>query len=166
MRKLAIVLLSGLVAQAAAAGDDGAAVLSVKLLKPDYALKLIRGAMTHCRKKGAQVGVAVVDRSGLLQGFLRDRFAGAHTVETARRKAWTAVSFRTDTHELDRIVQPGHESFGIRWIPQALPVGGGVMIEAAGALIGAVGVSGAPTPAMDVECAKAGIAAIEDDLGF
>ena len=28
---------------------------------------------------------------------LRDRFAGAHTVPTATGKAWTAVSFRTDT---------------------------------------------------------------------
>jgi len=39
----------------------------------------------------------LVDRSGLVQVVLRDRYAGAHSPDTATNKAWTAVSFRTNT---------------------------------------------------------------------
>ena len=57
------------------------------------ALDLARGALASCRERGFQVAVAVVDRFGVTQVLLRDRFAGAHTIATATSKAWTAVSF-------------------------------------------------------------------------
>jgi uncharacterized protein GlcG (DUF336 family) len=41
---------------------------------------------------------------------------------------------------------------------------GGVPIQAAGVLVGAVGVSGAPSGETDEECARAGVAAVQDDL--
>ena len=52
------------------------------------------------KREGYQVTVAVVDRAGVTQVLLRDRFAGPHTVRMAVDKAWTAVSFRTNTTEL------------------------------------------------------------------
>jgi len=45
-------------------------------------------------------------------------------------------------------------------------VGGGVPIESAGSQVGAIGVSGAPGGDADDACARAGIAAIKDDLQF
>ena len=146
--------------------DDDEGLVTFQSLKPELAIDLATAAMAHCREQGYQVGVSVVDRSGQLQAFVRDRFAGAHTVETATRKAWTAVSFRTNTSELDEVTQPGNDAYGIRFISQALPLGGGIMIESGGSMVGAVGVSGAPGPELDDECAEAGIAAIEDQLGF
>ena len=108
-----------------------------------------------------------MDRFGVPQVFLRDRFAGAHTIETSRRKAWTAVSFRSGTTELDEATQPGTASFGIRAISEALPLGGGLIVEDGdGALVAGIGVSGAPGPAADDTCAEAGIAAIADDIAF
>ena len=150
----------------AALADDDGALVTYQSLKPEFAIKAATAAMEHCREQGYQVGVAVVDRSGMLQTFVRDRFAGGHTVETATRKAWTAVSFRTNTSELDEATRPGTISAGIRQISQALPLGGGMMIESAGSLVGGIGVSGAPGPDLDDVCAEAGIAAIEDELGF
>lgn len=164
MKKLIAALI--LLAAPAAAQDEEDATFEIKALKPDFAVQLAQAAVHACREQGFQVGVAVVDRMGVMQAFMRDRFAGAHTVETAYRKAWTAVSFRTDTHELDGLTQPGSGAYGIRFISQALPLGGGVMIESGGSLIGGVGVSGAPSGELDVSCAEAGIAAIEDALGF
>ena len=148
----------------AAAAND--ALVTYKALKPEVALKMAQAAMKSCQDGGYQVGVAVVDRFGNLQVFLRDRFAGAHTVETATRKAWTAVSFRTNTSELDEATRPGEISAGIRFIGQALPLGGGMMVESGGSLVAGIGVSGAPGPDIDDECARAGIDAIEDELGF
>jgi uncharacterized protein GlcG (DUF336 family) len=147
-----------------ARGQEG--TVTFRALAPDAALKLAQAALDDCRKRGFQVGVAVVDRSGLEQVSLRDRFAGPHTPETARRKAWTAVSFRTSTAELAERTKPGTPSFAVHNIPGALPLGGGVTIEAAGSIIGGVGVSGAPSGAEDELCAKAGIEAIRDVLNF
>lgn len=162
-RLIAIALLA---AAPAVAQEDEDATYQITGLKPDFAVKLAQAAMSYCRDNGYQVGVAVTDRVGTLQVFMRDRFAGAHTVETAYRKAWTAVSFRTNTMDLDAVTRPESEAYGIRFISQALPLGGGVMIESGGSMIGAVGVSGAPGTDIDVECAEAGIEAIEDALGF
>jgi uncharacterized protein GlcG (DUF336 family) len=106
------------------------------------------------------VTVAVVDRFGVTQVLLRDRFAGPHTVSTASGKAWTAASFRTSTTELNAISQPGMMQAGIRHLPGAVIVGGGLTVEAAGTLLGAVGVSGAPGGDADEACAKAGIDAM------
>jgi uncharacterized protein GlcG (DUF336 family) len=150
----------------AAQADDGAFV-EFKVLKPELAIQAAVAAMEHCRANGYQVGVAVVDRFGVTQAFVRDRFGGAHTIETATRKAWTAVSFRSGTSELDLATRPDAISAGIREISMALPLGGGLMIESGdGSLVGGIGVSGAPGPDIDDECAEAGIAAIEDEIMF
>ena len=95
---------------------------------------------------------------------LRDPLAGPHTVQTAIGKAYTAVSFRTDTTELAAATQAGRPSSGIRALPGVVAVGGGMMIRAKGALLGGIGVSGAPGGDQDDACAKAGIAAISDSL--
>jgi len=165
-RTLAAAAAIALAASSASAQDEGAFV-TFKVLKPELAIQAAVAAMEHCRAGGSQVGVAVVDRFGVTQAFVRDRFAGAHSIETATRKAWTAVSFRTGTSELDAATRPDAISAGIREISQALPLGGGLMIEeGGGSLVGGIGVSGAPSPTIDDECAQAGIAAIEDEIMF
>lgn len=139
---------------------------TVKQLTPETALKAVQAALKHCRDAGYQVTVAVVDRHGLTQALMRDRFAGAHTVETATNKAWSAVSFRTHTSELEKFTQPGKPSSGIRSLPRVVAIGGGMMIEAGGSLFGGIGVSGGPGGDADDACAIAGIKAISDSLEF
>jgi uncharacterized protein GlcG (DUF336 family) len=137
-----------------------------KSLSPELALDLARASLGNCRSRGYQVAVAVVDRFGVTQVILRDRFAGPHTVPTASGKAWTAATFRTSTTELNAISQPGMMQAGIRNLPGTVIIGGGLIVEAAGSLLGAVGVSGAPGGDADEDCAKAGIEAIRDRLDF
>jgi len=43
-------------------------------------------------------------------------------------------------------------------------VGGGLVIEAGGSLLGGIGVSGAPGGSEDALCAAAGIEAIREDI--
>jgi len=142
------------------------ATYAVRLLAPETALAAAQAALRKCRDSGWQVAVAVVDRGGVTQVMLRDRFAGAHTPRTAAGKAWTAVSFRTSTTELVRISQPGQPQSGIRNLPRAVLLGGGLPIEAQGSILGAIGVSGAPGGASDDACAQAGIDAIRDKIEF
>jgi uncharacterized protein GlcG (DUF336 family) len=150
-------------ARAAAAQD---ATYSVRMLTPETALRAAQAALKKCRDDGYQVTVAVVDRGGSLQVLLRDRFAGPHTVRMAIDKAWTAVSFRVSTAELGKATQPGSPQSGIRNRPRVVTVAGGMMIEGAGALLGGIGVSGAPGGDRDEVCARAGVAAIRDSIEF
>ena len=137
---------------------------TVRQLTPETALKAAQAALARCRADGFQVSVAVVDRSGTAQVLLRDRFAGPHTTDFAVNKAWTAVSFKTNTTELEKSTRPGQPMAGIRNIPRFASVGGGMTIEAGGSLLGGIGVSGAPGGDNDDVCAAAGIKAISDDL--
>lgn len=157
------VVLSMLASSAARAEEP---VVSYKSLGLELALDAARAALKECQKRGYQVAVAVVDRFGTPQVLLRDRFAGPHTPPTATGKAWTSASFRSSTTELNAISQPGMMQAGLRNLPNVVIIGGGMMIEGGGAMLGAIGVSGAPGGDADEACAKAGIAAIQDKLDF
>jgi uncharacterized protein GlcG (DUF336 family) len=150
----------------AAASAQDTSFTTFRVLKPELAMTAAQAAMSHCRENGYQIAVSVADRFGVLQVTIRDQLAGPHTPDTAFRKAWTAVSFRSDTLELSRLTESG-EAWAIRNVSGALPLGGGVRILAGdGDMVGAIGVSGAPSGSEDEACAKAGIEAIADDIAF
>ena len=164
VRKLVSALAVALFLAAPVRAQD--ALVTYKSLSPELALDLARAALGECRKRGYQAAVAVVDRFGVTQVMLRDRFAGAHTPATAAGKAWTAASFRTNTTDLVASTQPIMPQAALRNLPGAVVLGGGLIIEAGGSLVGAVGVSGAPGGDADDACAKAGIDAVRDRLDF
>ena len=159
----AMIVVAGLALGCASAVQAQDATFSVRVLTPETALKAAQAALARCRTAGFQVAVAVVDRMGVSQVMLRDRFAGPHTPDMAIAKGWTAVSFRTNTTDLAAATQSGTQS-GVRHRPGVAAVGGGLMIEAGGSLLGAIGVSGAPLGRDDDVCAAAGIAEIKDSL--
>jgi hypothetical protein len=84
------------------------------------ALSAAQAALAQCRKAGYQVAVAVVDRSGVLQVQLRDRFASVHTVDAATQKAWSAASFRMPTANLATETQPGKPMSGLHVIAEGV----------------------------------------------
>jgi len=142
------------------------ATFTVRSITPEAGLRAAQAALKSCAGAGYQVAVAVSDRAGHPLVMLRDRLAGPHTPDTAMNKAYTAVTFRIDTLAFARATQATETSSGIRQLPRVIAIGGGVPIESAGSLVGAIGVSGAPGGEADDACARAGIAAIRDDLEF
>jgi len=161
-----MVLCAALLISSGQVLAQGAATYSIRNMTVDTALKAAQVALKTCRDNGWQVAVAVVDRGGAVQVMLRDRYAGAHTPRTASGKAWTAVSFRTNTGALVDLTQPGKPQSGLRNLPRVVILGGGMIIEGGGQMLGAIGVSGAPGGGADEACAKAGIAAIQESLEF
>lgn len=162
MKKIIPVALLALIISSSAQAAD--ASYTIKLMTPETALKAAQAALKKCRDGSYQVAVAIVDRAGQTQVVLRDRFAGAHTSGAATDKAWSAVSFKSNTTQLAESTQAGKPASGMRQIPRVLALGGGLMIEAGGNLYGAIGISGAPNGEADDACARAGIDAIAEDL--
>jgi len=159
------------VATSIASAAESSTLYTYRTLSVDLASQAAWGAMKDCRNKGYSVAVAVVDRGGNLQALLRDQFAGPHTPETAIRKAWTANSFRQSTADLAGMLEEKRIPNQVPNNPGALLVGGGLVIEAGGAIVGGIGVSGAPPgkserDSIDGACAKAGIESIREAIEF
>ena len=164
---LAAALLATAATQVSYAEDDQSATWSQKIITPEFALKAAEAAKAECTKHGWPVTVAVTDPSGLPIVVLRDRLAGWHTFEVAIGKARTAASWRSPTSAVAaNVTKPDAAEKAILNQPGVVMIGGGIPIEAAGSMVGAIGVSGAPGGANDDICGKAGIAAIESDLSF
>jgi uncharacterized protein GlcG (DUF336 family) len=154
---LAAALLAGTAGAPAMAEDP--MTVEVKRMSLGTAQKIAQATIEACREKGIQIGVTVVDRDGVVQAQLRDTIAAPITVPISFKKAYTAVNFNADTSALEERADTavGRQDFLVM-------SAGGVTVSVGGALIGGVGVSGAPAGETDEECAKAGVAAIQDDL--
>ncbi len=133
--------------------------VNVRRLSLDTALKAARAALDDCRARGLQVGVSVVTRDGQPQVMLRDVLAPPLSLRVSRRKAYTAASFDLPTSRLRT-----QGASGLAHVPGLLFDAGAVPIQAAGSLLGAIGVSGAPSGLIDEACARAGAQAVQDDL--
>jgi uncharacterized protein GlcG (DUF336 family) len=96
--------------------------------------------------------------------FLQGDGASPHNLELARRKAYTALTFRRTSAEWAKRTAEGDVA-GQRSLTDVIPLGGGVPIMIGDEAIGSVGLSGAPNGQPQEEaCAKAGIAKIQDQL--
>jgi len=140
---------------------DVPVIVKIPRLTVEASEKLARAAMDACRKQGIQIGVTVVDRSGDAMVVMRDTLAPRVTLQISQQKAYTAVNFNAATSAMEnRFTQP----FSVGKVDGLVFSAGGVPIEAAGNIVGAVGVSGAATGAQDEACARAGIEAIQFEL--
>lgn len=144
---------------AAARAADQPLLVRTPQLSMDTALAIARATIQACRAKGVSVAATVIDRGGNAQVVLRDTLAARLTLEVSRQKAYAALSFNSPTSALgERADTP------LGRIPGLLMSAGGLPVHAGGQLLGAVGVSGAPSGATDEACAKAGLAAVQDEL--
>jgi uncharacterized protein GlcG (DUF336 family) len=136
-------------------------IVKIPRLTVEASEKIARATLDDCRKQGIQIGVTVVDRSGDAMVVMRDTLAPRITLEISQQKANTAVNFNAATSTMEnRFTQP----FSVGKVDGLVFSAGGIPIEAAGNIIGAVGVSGAATGAQDEACARAGIQSIQFEL--
>jgi uncharacterized protein GlcG (DUF336 family) len=161
---LAVVAAATLLAAQPARAAEG--VITYKSLSPDIAFDLARAALNQCRKDGYQVAVVVIDRFGVPLVELRDRFAGSLGLKVAQGKARTAQAFTRDTSELVIMVKAGELDPALVNLPEVVFVAGGLVIQAGGSTLGAVGVAGASGGDKDEVCARAGLASVQDKLEF
>jgi len=155
--------LWGLAIAGALVAPAQAQLLTHRDLSLATAKTIAETALESCTAKGYAVSVVVVDRAGETIVALRGDDAGPHTLENARRKAYTARSFKTST-----------TAYAKRWadndpvvrqqvtLPNVIAIPGGLPVKAGNDVIGGVGLSG--TPGVDEPCVQAGIDKVADQL--
>lgn len=158
---LRMSLVTSLAALVALSSSAKAQVLTEKNISIKLALVIAETALNECTPR---VSVAVLDRAGRLRVFLQGDNASPHNLELARRKAYTALTFRRPSADWAKRTAEG-DLTGQRSLTDVIPLGGGVPIMIGDDAIGSVGLSGAPGGQQQEEaCAKAGIAKVQDQL--
>ena len=122
----------------------------------------VEAAYVKAQQLGVKMNIAVVDAGANLKGFARMDGAWLGSIDISIRKARTARFFDMPTGEIGKLSQPGGPLFGIEHSNGGLITfpGGVPILNAAGELIGAIGVSGS-TVENDHAVAAAGAAAVK-----
>ncbi len=165
MRSRAIaMLLAGPLLAALAPAAGAADLLPTRQIGLELALDIARATLEACRKAGYNVSVVVTDRSGDPQVVLRDTLASRYTIEIARGKAVAAVMGGVATSEFARNRADIKDT--LNHVDGVLILAGALPVRAAGSLVGAVAVSGAPGGDKDEACARAGLESVQERLEF
>jgi uncharacterized protein GlcG (DUF336 family) len=127
------------------------------------AMTIAEATLNACKSGGFHTSAVVVDRGGQVLVTLRDEQATPQTAEMARRKAYTAVMFRSTTLEFQKRTAEDPALAPQRQVADILALGGGVPIRVDKEIVGGVASSGS-SQEMDDSCAKAGVAKVADLL--
>ncbi|MDT3705736.1 MAG: heme-binding protein [Thiobacillus sp.] len=147
-------------------GAEGAQpdLLPVRQIGLELARDIAMGAIEACRQNGYNVSAVVLDRAGNVQAALRDSLAARHTLEIAERKAGMSIMAGTDSGEFR--AARGDIRPELNHMAGLIVMDGALPIRAAGSLVGAIGVSGAPGGDKDAACAATALRKIEERLEF
>jgi uncharacterized protein GlcG (DUF336 family) len=139
-------------------------VVKKQSISSELAQKMVNAAVAKARKLGVAENVAILDDGGNLKAFSRMDGTPIPTIEMAQNKAYTAL-LGVSTQDFFNFIQ-GDPSLlaGIPTLARMAAWGGGFPIEVDGEIVGAVGVSGAPTVQNDVDCARAALAVVSDEV--
>ncbi len=139
-------------------------VITVKKMSMELAAQIATKAVTTCRDQGYQVTAVVVDRSGNPQVMMRDVHASRFTMQIAEDKANAVILGGVSSGEIRKNREDIRQE--LNHVDGILIMQGGLPISAAGSIIGAVGVSGAPGGDKDEICAQKALDAVQDSLDF
>ncbi len=152
-----------LVAGCLLAGHARADLLVHHDLPYAVALTIAQTAVESCLAKGYAESAVVVDRDGATIVAIRGDNAGAHTMENARRKAYTAMSFRISTTEYAKRYADNNPVVRQQvTLPNVIAIPGGLPIKVGDEVVGGVGASG--SPGVDEPCVQAGLDKVEGQL--
>jgi uncharacterized protein GlcG (DUF336 family) len=159
----ALLALAGSAALAfALASPASAQLIQRKDLSLAVALNIANGALEACKAMGYSASVVVVGRDGDTMVSLRGDGSGPHTVENARRKAYTANTFKMSTEDFIKDMKTRPVRREQTTLPGVIAINGGMPIKAGDDVIGGVGLSG--SPGKDEECVNAGLEKVKQFL--
>jgi uncharacterized protein GlcG (DUF336 family) len=165
--KMSVSAIAGAAALAILAGAAQGQSLTLQTISAGQALKIVNAAIAKCSQPGPAItiSVAVVDQAGNPRLMLNADTASPHNFDLARRKAYTARTFRVPSSEWAKNSSGNVPQAAQRQMVDVIALGGGVPIMVKGEAIGGVGISGAMggQPAEEA-CARAAIDTIASEL--
>jgi uncharacterized protein GlcG (DUF336 family) len=137
-------------------------VLKKFSISSELAQKMVDAAVAKAAELGVSENVTILDDGGNLKAFSRMDGAPIICIEMAQNKAYTAL-IGVSTQDFFNFIQ-GDPSLlaGIPTLARVAAWGGGFPIKVNGEVVGAIGLSGAPTVQNDVDCARAALALVPD----
>src|SRR6202161_3182074 len=125
-------------------------VVTKHSITSELAQKMVIEAVAKARELGVTENVAILDDGGNLKAFSRMDGAPILSIEIAQNKAYTAL-FGVSTHYLFDFIK-GDPSLlaGMPTLARMAAWGGGFPIQVDGEIVGAIGLSGAPTAQNDI----------------
>src|SRR3981189_2457413 len=143
-------------------GSPIANVVKKHSISSELAQKMVDAAVAKAREIGVGENVVIINDGGNLKAFSRMDGAPIPTIEMAQNKAYTAL-LGVSTQDFFNFIQ-GDPSLlaGIPTLARMAAWGGGFPIKVDGEIVGAIGLSGAPTVQNDVDCARAALAVVSD----
>jgi len=160
-------------------GSNAFAQQSAKTIPADLAAVMVQEAVAKCRADGIKITAKVVDAANLEKAFLRDDGASAVTVEFVQMKINTVLltgrasgTTPDGAPQMIKGANPKQPVFGgvigldvaAGKATAGVEAGGALPIKIGDVLVGAIGVSGAPSADKDTACASAGLAKVADKL--
>src|SRR5260370_3262759 len=143
-------------------GSPMANVVKKHSISSELAQKMVDAAVAKARELGVSENVAILDDGGNLKAFSRMDGASMPTIEIAQNKAYTAL-FGVSTQDFFNFIQGDPALLaGIPTLARVAAGGGGFPIQVNGEVVGAIGLSGAPTVQNDVGCARGALALVSD----
>ena len=131
-------------------------------ISSELAQRMVAAAVAKARELCVRENVAILDDGGNLMAFSRMDGAPILCIEMAQNKAYTAL-FGVSTQDFFDFIQRDPSLLaGIPTLARVAAWGGGFPIKVNGEVIGAIGLSGAPTVQNDVDCAKAALALVPE----
>jgi len=128
------------------------------------AVEAASAVVAACAAQGYHETAQVVDADGVIIATIRGDGVGAHSLDSALAKAYTAASFKSDTLALSERTTGENSILPLAKLPHVMFFGGGVPIKLGDETIGAIGAAGAPGGKLDDACARAGLDKIKDRL--
>lgn len=152
------VFLTALAAPLAVAAQE---LPTAPYLPLELASEAAGAALSACAKQSHKVSVAIVARDGATKVLLKADGSGPHTASSATGKAFTSAGLGRDTAGLAEFISGNPQNNGLRDMdPRLVIQAGGLPIRIGGALVGGIGVGGAPSGEIDADCARVGLNAI------
>lgn len=155
---LAVLLTQSVTAHAE---DTPSGLLQINVMPASMAMTAAQAALDHCAADGYAVSIAVVDQSGILRAMVRGDNAPPHTIDSSRKKAYTAAAAKAPTSAIVDMIAAVPKFAGMANMnDEFIILGGGLPIFIGEAAVGGIGVAGAPGDELDEACGAAGLEAI------
>ena len=158
--RIAMVAASALISAATSRADT----LPTHRIPAALAAEAASETVASCARQGYRETAYVLDADGTTIVALRGDGAGIHTLDSAHDKAYTSVSFKSDTIALAERAKGEDSIAPLAKLPHVMFFGGGIVIKLGDEVIGSIGAAGAPGAKLDDACAHAGLDKIRDRL--